>query len=312
MLQTFSINGQQLQISTVQDQSSTIFLLSSPIQEEIDQLCSQFDLDPTIFDRCNSAEEVSRFHAIDSKQLIDPHLLVVFDFNFDYQHIEEQLTPAILIFDQDHLIICTQNSAVSFEELQQAVAEHDPIPQLVFHLVDAWQQHLNSALQSFEDEIDRLDQASRDTTIKNTELWALTELMRQLVYFEHTVNDQTTTLKALVNSPVAHNISDSLKLKIETSQRRLSKAIHIYRDAVESLSSLYTAMMDNHLNHLMKFLDSTGLVIGIAALLSGIMGMNVGGLPWESSKYGFWIIIGLAAILSIIASLYLRRRSYDD
>ncbi|WP_180961299.1 CorA family divalent cation transporter [[Lactobacillus] timonensis] len=225
------------------------------------------------------AGEVARFHLLESKQLSDPHLLVVFDFNFDYQHIEEQLTPAILIFDQDHLIICTQNSAVSFEELQQAVAEHDPVNQLVFHLVDAWQQHLNSALQNFEDEIDRLDQASRDTTIKNTELRALTELMRQLVYFEHTVNDQTTTLKALVDSPVAHSISNSLKLKIETSQRRLSKAIHIYRDAVESLSSLYTAMMDNHLNHLMKFLDSTGLVIGIAALLSGLMGMNVGGLP---------------------------------
>ncbi|WP_295745578.1 magnesium transporter CorA family protein [uncultured Limosilactobacillus sp.] len=312
MLQTFTINGRHLQVTTGQGQSSTILLLSSPTPEEIAELCTQFNLDPTIFDRCNSAEEVSRFQLLESKQLTNPHLLVVFDFNFGYQHIEEQLTPAILIFDQDHLIICTQNSAVSFEELQQAVAEHDPVHQLVFHLVDAWQQQLNAALQNFEDEIDRLDQASRDTTIKNTELRALTELMRQLVYFEHTVNDQTTTLKALVDSPMARNISDSLKLKIETSQRRLSKAIHIYRDAVESLSSLYTAMMDNHLNHLMKFLDSTGLVIGIAALLSGLMGMNVGGMPWESSKYGFWIIIGLAGLLSLIASLYLHRRSYND
>lgn len=312
MLQTFTINDRQLQSNTGQDKSPTIFFLSSPDQGEINQLCQQLDLDPTIFGRRNSAEEVSRFHLLDSQQLKTPYLLVVFDFNSDSQHIEEQLTPAILIFDQDHLIICTQNAAASFEELQQAVSEHDTVLYLVFHLVNAWQQHLNSALQNFENEINRLDQASRDTTIKNTELRALTELMRQLVYFEHTVNDQTTTLKALIDSSVMNNISDSLKLTIETTQRRLSKAIHIYRDAVESLSSLYTAMMDNHLNHLMKFLDSTGLVVGVVALLSGLMGMNVGGMPWESSQYGFWIIIGIAIPLSVIASLYLHRKSYND
>ena len=37
-------------------------------------------------------------------------------------------------------------------------------------------------------------------------------------------------------------------------------------------------MMDSHLNHLMKYLDSAALVIAVPALISGIWGMNVGGL----------------------------------
>ena len=40
-------------------------------------------------------------------------------------------------------------------------------------------------------------------------------------------------------------------------------------------------MMDSNLNNLMKFLDSSGLVIAVAALVTGFMGMNVGGLPLE-------------------------------
>ena len=101
-------------------------------------------------------------------------------------------------------------------------------------------------------------------------------------------------------------------LDIKTNQRRLAKAIHIYRDVLESLNGLYTGIMDNNLNHLMKFLDSAGLILATAALLSGFMGMNVGGMPWKSSEYGFWIILGIALLVAVGISIYLRRKSYTD
>ena len=46
-------------------------------------------------------------------------------------------------------------------------------------------------------------------------------------------------------------------------------------------------MMDSHLNHLMKYLDSAALVIAVSALISGIWGMNVGGLTGKEYKNGF-------------------------
>lgn len=285
MLQTFIIKDQQLQITTGQDQEATVFLLSSPTQDEIQSICRQFDLAPVTFARRNSAVEVSRFHTLKSRILTDAQLLVMFDFNFDYRPIDDQLTPAIVIFDHRHLIICTQNSAVSFKSLQAAVSEHDLIAAIVFHPVDFWLDNLNHAMKKFEKEITRLNDAA-DTTIKNDELHALARLVRKFAYFEHTVNDQTSTINALLASSIAYHINEELRTEIETNQRHLAKAIHIYRDAVEALSSLYTAIMDNRLNHLMKFLDSTGLIIGIAALLSGLMGMNVGGLPWKNSAGG--------------------------
>ena len=49
-------------------------------------------------------------------------------------------------------------------------------------------------------------------------------------------------------------------------------------------------MMDNHLNNLMKYLDSIALIISIPALISGIWGMNVGGLPGKENELGFlWV-----------------------
>ena len=76
-----------------------------------------------------------------------------------------------------------------------------------------------------------------------------------------------------------------------TKQAQLTKMIHVYTDLLNSISGLFTAMIDSHLNHLMKYLNSVALIIAIPTLISGIWGMNIGGLPDRTNKNGFWIII---------------------
>ncbi len=68
-------------------------------------------------------------------------------------------------------------------------------------------------------------------------------------------------------------------------------------------------MMDNNLNHLMKYLDSAGLVI---ALVTGFMGMNVGGLPWKTSTSGFALTCVIAILLAVITGIHLKRKEYTD
>lgn len=70
-------------------------------------------------------------------------------------------------------------------------------------------------------------------------------------------------------------------------------------------------MMNSSLNNLMKFLDSAGLVIATAALVSGFMGMNVGGLPWKNTQFGFWFTVTISVSLAIIIAIYLKRKSYS-
>ena len=90
-----------------------------------------------------------------------------------------------------------------------------------------------------------------------------------------------------------------------TKQAQLTKMIHVYTDLLNSISGLFTAMMDSHLNHLMIYLNSV-------ALISGIWGMNIGGLPGRTNKNGFWIIITIAAILTIIWAIILKKKKYND
>lgn len=85
--------------------------------------------------------------------------------------------------------------------------------------------------------------------------------------------------------------------------------IHVYTDLLNSISGLFTAMMDSHLNHLMKYLDSAALVIALPALISGIWGMNVGGLPGKENENGFWILIIFVSLLTIGWGIFLKSKS---
>ena len=45
------------------------------------------------------------------------------------------------------------------------------------------------------------------------------------------------------------------------------------------------------------------------SLLSGVFGMNVGGMPWLEHPGGFWIVCaGMVAIRTVLAFLALRKR----
>ena len=288
-----------------------VILTANPTIAEQEQLCRLFDLDPLTFAFCNSAEEVSRFHSIPSTVIEGAAVLVLYDFINHYDTIEQQLTPAIIIFNQSCLIICTNAITVCRQLLIKAINKDSTLLDIVFSCINLWQDRLLKALLSYKKQIDELD-TNASQTVKNTELREMTDLTRKLVFFEHTMNDQSETLTAFFDAPQLQSFSNKVIDNTQTRQRRLTKTIHIYRDLLSSIGSLFTAMMNNNLNHLMKYLDSAGLVIAVIALVTGFMGMNVGGLPWKTSTNGFILTCIVALILATATGIYLKRKRFSD
>lgn len=207
MIQAFVLCNNQLRSINDNREQANVFIMSSPKKTELQSLCQQFNLDPVIFNECNSAEEVSRFHKVTSTVLEHLQLLVIFNFNVYYSEVTDQLTPTILLFSTDYLFLCTPNAANALDELTVAVQEHQQISALVAHLINFWQGHLIQALHSYEEQINYLNQAAQKT-IKDHELRQLTSLMRRLVFLEHTINDQSETITAFekmqLRKPLIH------------------------------------------------------------------------------------------------------------
>ena len=49
----------------------------------------------------------------------------------------------------------------------------------------------------------------------------------------------------------------------------------------------------------MKILTSFTVVLAIPTIFASLWGMNVG-VPFQSNPFGFWIVLGIAAVASLV------------
>ena len=83
---------------------------------------------------------------------------------------------------------------------------------------------------------------------------------------------------------------------------------NIYRDILNGTRELFSSVIDNSLNNVMKVLTSVTIILSIPTITSGLWGMNTSSLPLVDSPYGFEIICGLTALLCAIVVLILRKK----
>jgi magnesium transporter len=99
---------------------------------------------------------------------------------------------------------------------------------------------------------------------------------------------------------------------IKTAERQITKLVEVYRDLIDAISGLFSDIMSNHLNHLMKYLDSAALIISVPSLIAGLWGMNTGGLPGRHTSVGFWSMVAVSGLLAFITWIILRFKKFND
>ena len=82
----------------------------------------------------------------------------------------------------------------------------------------------------------------------------------------------------------------------------------IYRNIIDSTRELISAVMDNRLNNVMKYLTSITLVMAIPTVISGIYGMNLKWLPFAGTVHGFGIVCVITLIICIITMFILKKK----
>ena len=268
-------------------------VLDSAKPEEIEQAIEEFELPDDIFVGTEYPEEVSRMERLYETKLEHPFSLVVINLDQSDNRIEKKLTPISFVLSDNLLITCIDRKTEFVDRLLTKHGNHlNSFEKIItYTLLDIY-THYVKELREMKKRIDALDKAARKTT-ENEELYKQADLERDIVYIDHTLRDQRETMDQLWNSEtfIKRLDDEQLLYDVHLRQRQTEKMIEIYRDLLESIGDLFNGMMDNNLNHIMKYLDSAALIISVPALFAGIWGMNTGGLPGKSSALGFILVV---------------------
>ena len=143
-------------------------------------------------------------------------------------------------------------------------------------------------------------------SMKNNELLDLMTLNKSLVYFSTSLNANKIVLSKVKKLPEYKKYEDDFELMedVEVENNQAIEMCTIYRNIVEGMMNAFSSIISNNLNVVMKVLAIITLIISIPTLIASLFGMNVK-VPFGNNELGFFIIIGISIILSLVGGLML-------
>jgi len=179
---------------------------------------------------------------------------------------------------------------------------------LTYSLVDSVIDNYFNILESIGERIESLE----DIMISSPTAESLVEmygLKRQILFLTQSL----WPLRGVVNS-FGHSLqSDALRLYIRDLYDHIVQIIdtvEAYRSILSEMVEIYLSSISNKLNEVMKILTIISTIFMPLAFITGVYGMNFKHMPFLENQYGYPLIVGLMAFISILMLLYFRRKRW--
>lgn len=302
----FSIS-ETLEIEKLTEKNTWIHL-SNPTEEEIKVIKNGFNIPEEHIRAALDEEEKARL------EIDDGIILVIIDVPVHDENNRCSFTtvPLGIILLKDQIITVSTVKLALIEEFVQGKIKSfftfkktRFILQLLFRNATYFLLYLKQ-IGRISDSIER----QLKNNLRNQELMLLLELEKSLVYFTTSLKSNEAVLERMMRTEIVKSYPDDLELLedviIETKQA--IEMANIYTSILSSTRDAFSTVMSNNLNIVMKKLTSITIVFAIPTVVSGLWGMNVGGVPFGHDPHGFlWVVI-LAIILGMLITWILFKK----
>ena len=137
----------------------------------------------------------------------------------------------------------------------------------------------------------------------------LAHLRRTLISFRRLIWPQRDVLNTLEIEDLSFfSVRDRVRLR-EASQRsaRLGDELQALSERAVLVHEQILDTRAEQMNKTMLLLTAVTVILMPLTVISGILGMNVAGIPFADSPYAFWIVAGGLALIGALLFLVMRR-----
>lgn len=286
--------------------------LISPSNEELEKVASWIKWDIENLKTSLDIDERSRIeHDKDHFMLIINLPLLDDEGQFDTLPCSMVISPKLF------LTLCSrENRILGYFSRSNAIHFDTKKPvQLMLNILYKSTQFYQKYLKIINRKTENIEYSLRNTT-NNKELFQLMEIQKSLVYFTTALRDNQLALQKLlrmvetktINSFVSFKEEDIDLLKdIIIENKQAIEMVDMHRTILESMMDGFASVINNNVNQVMKFLASITIILSIPTMLASFWGMNVD-IPLKNNHLGFWFIILLSTILTILVILFFRKK----
>ena len=187
----------------------------------------------------------------------------------------------------------------------------------LFQLMNRTATLFLQALGKINKRTDVIEARLRETA-ENKEFFQLLELSKSLTYFTSALKANGVVMERLLR--LRNNVQPRPLLKMyEEDEDLLEDVIIENKQAIEmvqmysqnsnSMMDTFASIISNNLSQVMKLLTSVTILLAVPTLVFSLWGINTD-VPWEGQMSGFWGVIGISFVSTVVALFILWRRHY--
>ena len=180
---------------------------------------------------------------------------------------------------------------------------------LLYTLVDLVVDSYFPIMDDVEDEIDSLE----DRLLLRAhagDMNRLLSLKRSIVHIRRAVTPQREVLNQLTRHDFPFVRPENLVYFRDVYDHliRIAEELDSLRDILSSVLEIHLASTSNQLNATMKRLTAYGTIFIAITAIAGIYGMNFKFMPELEWRYGYFVVLGVMAAISLGLYFYFKKR----
>ncbi|MDO5417001.1 MAG: magnesium transporter CorA family protein [Lachnospiraceae bacterium] len=279
--------------------------LTNPTATEILEISDTYRIDPDHLRAPLDEEERSRIEVEDEYTLVLVDIPTIEERGGKDWYVTIPL--GIVTTNEVIITVCLEESSVLSAFMDGRVRDFHTfmktrfILQVLYKNASLFLQYLRIIDKKSEVIERKLHQSQR-----NQELLELQELEKSLIYFTTSLRSNEVVLEKLLKSEKIKKYPEDTDLleDVIIENKQAIEMANIYSGVLSGTMDVFASVISNNLNISMKFLATITIVMSIPTMVASFYGMNVNldGMPFARHPYGFFIVLGFAAVLSLIVA----------
>ena len=285
--------------------------MSNPTDKEIELIARATGVAEDMIKAALDEEERARVEKDDDTGAV----LVVTDIPFtveDENHYTYTTLPFGFISTSDAMItVCLEETSLIDDMLSARFVKDVNLHKRTRFLIQL-QYTISKKFLHYLKQIDRASQRVQnelEKSMRNAELIEMLDLEKSLVYISTSLRSNSVVLDRLPKSVKFFEEDLDLWEDVVIENKQAIEMSNIYRDILSGTMDAFASVISNNLNIVMKVLASVTIILTIPSIIFGLWGSNVP-VPFETSPYGFWIVIAIAVLFTGAAVVWMLKKKW--
>lgn len=222
---------------------------------------------------------------------------------------------SLRIWTNGRVIVSTRRRTLQATEDIIEDLQHNQGPKTTLDLLVSWiariVQKMNGTVDSLEDQVLALEDRVLDGDSSGIRL-ELSRLRRQCIAFRRYLSPQREAMNRLCNEPITW-LDDLNRIRLREVNDRLIRHI----EDIDEVRERAAMAQEELLSQMSEQMNERTYIFTIVATLflplgffTGLMGINVGGMPGIEDDKGFWIVVAMSAGIAGILAFYFKTKRW--